>query len=95
MNTATKNTGLPAFTADLLENGGYLADNLFTDLWKQVGMKTLLNKSGFSKRSGPPISDLIYILILWVWLKKDSIAMFAQESLQYFSHAEKMHFMVR
>jgi SRSO17 transposase len=89
MNTATKNTGLPALTANLLEKGGYLADNLFADLWKQVGMKTLLNKSGFSKRSGTPISDLIYILILWIWLKKDSIAMFSQESLQYFSNAEK------
>jgi len=66
-----------------------LADNLFADLWKQVGMKTLLNRSGFSKRSGTPISDLVYILILWIWLKKDSIAMFAQESLQHFSKAEK------
>ncbi len=89
MNTATKNSGLPALTADLLEKGGYLADNLFADLWKQVGMKTLLNKSGFRKRSGTPISDLIYILILWIWLKKDSIAMFAQESLQHFSSVEK------
>ncbi|MCK5663364.1 MAG: hypothetical protein KAI17_07750, partial [Thiotrichaceae bacterium] len=74
MNTAIKNTGLPALTANLLEKGGYLADNLFADLWKQVGMKTLLNKSGFRKRSGTPISDLVYILTLWVWLKKDSIA---------------------
>jgi len=89
MNTATKNTGLPALTADLLEKGGYLADNLFADLWKQVGMKTLLNKSGFRKRSGTPISDLIYILVLWVWLKKDSIGMFAQESLLHFTSAEK------
>lgn len=89
MNTAIKNTGLPALTANLLEKGGYLADNLFADLWKQVGMKTLLNKSCFTKRSGTPISDLVYILTLWVWLKKDSIAMFAQESLKYFTHAEK------
>jgi len=89
MDTATKNTGLPALTADLLEKGGYLADNLFADLWKQIGMKTLLRKSGFSKRSGTPISDLVYVLILWVWLKKDSIAMFAQESLQHFTSAEK------
>jgi SRSO17 transposase len=89
MNTATKNTGLPALTADLLEHGGCLADNLFADLWKQVGMKTLLNKSGFKKRSGTPISNLIYILVLWVWLKKDSIAMFAQESLQHFTTTEK------
>jgi len=56
MNTATKNTELPTLTANLLDKGGYLADNLFADLWKQVGMKTLLNRSGFSKRSGTPIS---------------------------------------
>jgi SRSO17 transposase len=89
MNTATKKTGLPALTADLLEKGGCLADNLFADLWKQIGMKTLIHKSGFNKRSGTPISDLVYILILWVWLKKDSIAMFAQESLEHFAATEK------
>ena len=89
MNTATNTPELPALTANLLEKGGYLADNLFADLWKQVGMKTLLNRSGFKKRSGTPISEIIYILVLWVWLKKDSISMFAQESLEHFTHAEK------
>ncbi len=47
MNTATNNTSLPALTANLLEKGGCLADNLFADLWKQIGMKTLLHNSGF------------------------------------------------
>jgi len=89
MNTATNTPELPALTANLLEKGGCLADNLFADLWKQVGIKTLLNRSGFKKRSGTPISEIIYILVLWVWLKKDSIAMFAQESLEHFTHAEK------
>jgi hypothetical protein len=45
-----------------------------------MGMKALLNKAGFSKRSGTPIYELIYVLVLWVWLKKDSIGMFARES---------------
>jgi hypothetical protein len=53
---------------------------LFADLWKQMGMKALLNKAGFSKRSGAPIYELIYVLVLWGWLKKDSIGMFARES---------------
>ena len=88
-NTATNNTGLPALTANLLEEGGCLADNLFAKLWKQIGMKTLLHQSGFSKRSGTAISDIVYVLILWVWLKKESVALFAQESLQYFTSAEK------
>ena len=32
MNTATNTPELPALTANLLEKGGYLADNLFADL---------------------------------------------------------------
>jgi hypothetical protein len=36
-------------------------------------MKALLNKAGFSKRPGTPIYELVYVLVLWVWLKKDSI----------------------
>jgi hypothetical protein len=52
-------------------------------------MKALLNKAGFSKRSGTPIYKLVYVLVLWVWLKKDSIGMFARESLQHFTTAEK------
>jgi hypothetical protein len=54
-----------------------------------MGMKALLNKVGFSKRSGTPIYELVYVLVLWVWLKKDSIRMFARESLQHFTTAEK------
>ena len=89
MNTATKITELPALTADLLQSNSCLVDNLFADLWKQMGMKALLNKAGFSKRSGTPIYELVYVLVLWVWLKKDSIGMFARESLQHFTTAEK------
>jgi len=89
MNTATKIPGLPALTADLLQSNGCLVDNLFADLWKSMGMKALLSKAGFSKRSGTPIYELVYVLVLWVWLKKDTIGMFARESLQYFTTAEK------
>jgi hypothetical protein len=39
-----------ALTADLLQSNSCLVDNLFADLWKQMGMKALLNKAGFSKR---------------------------------------------
>jgi hypothetical protein len=30
-----------------------------------MGMKALLNKAGFSKRSGTPIYELVYVLVLW------------------------------
>ncbi|MDP3931200.1 MAG: transposase, partial [Methylococcaceae bacterium] len=42
----------------------------------------LLSRAGFNKRSGTPIHEVIYGLMLWIWLKKDSIGMFAREGLQ-------------
>ena len=89
MNTATKIPGLPALTEDLLQSSDCLVDNLFADLWKSMGMNTLLSKAGFNKRSGTPITELVYVLTLWVWLKKGTIGMFARESLRYFTTAEK------
>ena len=89
MNRDTSQLALPALTADLLRDGGLLVDNLFADLWKQVGMKTRLSRVGFSKRSGTPIDEWVYCLVLWVWLKAGSLGLFARESLQAFSEAEK------
>jgi hypothetical protein len=80
MHPDTKPTALPALTADLLRDGGCLIDNLFADLWKQVGMKTRLNRAGFRKRSGTPVHERVYCLMLWVWLKVDSIGLFARQS---------------
>ncbi|MGZ4954430.1 MAG: transposase [Methylobacter sp.] len=45
-------------------------------------MNTLLSRAGFNKRSGTPMHEVIYGLMLWIWLKKDSIGMFAREGLQ-------------
>ena len=89
MNRDTSPLALPALTADLLRDSGLLVDNLFADLWKQVGMKTLLNRVGFIKRSGTPMHELVYCLVLWVCLKAGSLGLFARESLQTFSEAEK------
>lgn len=57
-------------------------DNVFASLWKQIGMKTLLHRAGFKKRSGTAIDEVVYALSLWIWLKKESIGMFAREGLQ-------------
>jgi DDE superfamily endonuclease len=89
MNRDTPQSALPALTADLLRDSSLLVDNLFADLWQQVGMKTLLNRAGFSKRSGTPMPELVYCLVLWVWLKAGSLRLFARESLHTFSRAEK------
>jgi len=82
MNRATKIKELPALTIDFLSAKGVLIDNVFASLWRETGMKTLLSRAGFNKRSGTPMYEVIYGLMLWIWLKKDSIGMFAREGLQ-------------
>ena len=82
MNRATKIIELPALTVDLLKANGVLIDNVFASLWREIGMKTILNRVGFNKRSGTPMSDVIFGLMLWLWLQKESIGMFARECLQ-------------
>ncbi len=82
MNNASKLPALPALTVDLLQESGILIDNVFAKLWQQIGMKTILHRAGFNKRSGFPIGEVIFTLSLWLWLKKDSIGMFARDSLQ-------------
>jgi SRSO17 transposase len=85
MNHDTKQSALPALTADFLRSSGCLVDNLFAGLWKEVGMKALLSRVGFQKRSGTPVNEVMFCLMLWVWLKSNSVAMFARESMSTFS----------
>ena len=82
MNRATKIIELPALTIDLLKANGVLIDNVFASLWREIGMKTVLSRAGFNKRSGTPMSDVIFGLMLWLWLQKESIGMFARDCLQ-------------
>ena len=82
MNRATKIIELPALTVDLLNANGVLIDNVFASLWREIGMNTILRRVGFEKRSGAAMSEVIFGLMLWLWLKKDSIGMFARECLQ-------------
>jgi hypothetical protein len=46
-----------------------LIDNVFASLWWEIGMKTILSRAGFNKRSGTPISDVIFGLMCWRRLK--------------------------
>lgn len=89
MNPDTIQCILPTLTIDILDRTDLPVDNLFSRMWQQLGFKTLLNRSGFRKRSGTPASEVVYLLLLWVWLKVDSIAMFSKESLRSFSVAKK------
>jgi len=89
MNNSKKAPVLPTLTAQMLKKEGLLVDNLFADLWKQIGMKRLLDRVGFNKRSGIPVGKLVFTLILWVWLKKESISLFSKDSLKYIANHEK------
>jgi len=66
MNRATKIIELPALTVDLLKVNGVLIDNVFASLWREIGMKTVLSRASFNKRSGTPMSDVIFGLLLWL-----------------------------
>lgn len=89
MNHDTNASALPALTSDFLCHSDHLIDNLFSDLWKHVGMKTLLQRCGFRKRSGVDVNAVLYCLTMWVWLKSNSISLFARDSLCTFCAAGK------
>ena len=82
MNRATKIIELPALTVDLLKANGILIHNVFASLWREIGVKTILTRAGFNKRSGTSMGGVIFGLMLWLWLTKESIGMFARDCLQ-------------
>ncbi|MCG6202939.1 transposase [Psychromonas antarctica] len=89
MNSATKTLNLPSLTADLLSQTNLKIDNTFSSTWKSIGFNIMLRQAKFSKRSGTPVGDITYLLMLWVWLKVDSVAMFSRDALLSFSAAKK------
>lgn len=89
MNSATNTLNLPSLTADLLSQANLNIDNTFSTTWKRIGFNIMLRQAKFSKRSGTPVGDITYLLMLWVWLKVDSVAMFSKDALLSFSIAKK------
>jgi SRSO17 transposase len=89
MNSDTQQQALPSLTAEILHDPQYPVDNLLAKLWKQLGIEKLLVRSGIHKRSGIPASQVVYLLILWTWLKVSSIHVFSRESLKYFGKTNK------
>lgn len=88
MKRDTTKPNLPALTEDILTDPQVCADNLFADTWKILKMKSLLNKVGFKKRTGTPITEVVFLLLLWVWLST-SVRLFSRQSLKTFSDAKK------
>lgn len=62
MDPDTKCPVLPSITADLLAQSDIKIDNIFSETWQQLGLKSLLNRCGFKKRSGTQASEL-WVLI--------------------------------
>ncbi len=89
MNNAKFTAELPCLTSNILTHSNIKIDNLFSRMWGKLGVNTLLSQCGIKKRSGTPASEIVYLLMLWVWIKVDSVAMFSRESLQSFSSARK------
>ena len=89
MNHDTTTNALPALTSDFLHSSASLIDNIFADLWQQVGMKRLLVRCGFHKRSGVDVNSVLYCLTMWAWLKANSVSLFARDSLRMFCAAGK------
>jgi hypothetical protein len=53
------------------------------------GYPNLARTRRLKKRSGVPVADVIYVLLLWVWLKSTSIHVFSRDALQGFADARK------
>ncbi|MFT5813117.1 MAG: hypothetical protein ACI9VT_000857 [Psychroserpens sp.] len=64
MNYASKPLNLPSLTTDLLSQINLKIDNTFSSTWKSLRFNTMLRQAKFSKRSGTPASDVVYLLML-------------------------------
>ena len=89
MKSITQPSNLPDLTADILSNQLMPVDNIFARLWNTMRIPALLKRVGFEKRSGLKAHEVVYVLLLWTWLKAGSIYMFSRESLQSFANARK------
>ena len=89
MKSAIESIALPNLTADILSDPMMPVDNILARLWKTMSIPTLLAQAGFHKRSGLPAPNVVYVLLVWVWLKTSSIHLFARDSLQGFANASK------
>jgi len=89
MNNDTKPHLFPSLIDDVLKHPGHCVDNVFASVWKRLNFNSLIQRSGFKKRSGAPVIDSVFLLVLWKWIDVSSIAVFAKQSLKVFSEAKK------
>jgi len=89
MNHDTNKGLFPSLIEEVLEHPGQCVDNVFAEVWKGLKFNQLIHRVGFKKRTGVPIVDSVFLLVLWKWIDVSSIAVFARQSLQVFSAAKK------
>ena len=89
MNNDIETPVIPGLVRDLLTDNKTQPDNLVADLWKELGIGHLIKRAGFKKRTGLPIEQVIYLLMIWVWVNVDSIGMFARDMMQCFGVKNK------
>ena len=69
MNRDTKSPNLPSLIGDLFMAQGLQVDNLIAVVWTKMHITTFPHRAGFQKRSGLDVNQVIYLLLVWVWLK--------------------------
>ncbi len=89
MNNDTETYETPGLVSDLLTDKTSHSDTLIADLWKQLQFGQLIKRAGFKKHSGLPIEQVIYLLMIWVWVQADSIGMFANNIMRSFGCRNK------
>ena len=89
MDNVTSHRSIPSLVNDVLDHPAHCIDNIFTAAWKGLNLGKIIEKSGFKKRSGVPVTEAIFLLMLWKWINVSSIAVFCRRSLNTFSTAKK------
>lgn len=89
MNNDTNKRLLPSLIEDVLSDPGQCVDNVFAGVWKGLNLNNLILRTGFKKRTGVPVIEAIFLLVLWKWVDTSSISVFAKRSLKTFSDAKK------
>ncbi|GGX48718.1 IS4 family transposase [Saccharospirillum salsuginis] len=89
MNSRTRQPELPSLIRQVLHESQAFIDNVFANHWKQLNLNALVRKVGFNKRTGLPVTEVVFLLMVWRWLKVQSIAMFSRQGLDLFSQANK------
>ena len=89
MDNGIKSPKIPTLISNILTDGKCQADNLIADLWKTLNLTGLIKKAGFNKRTGLPIEQVVYLHIVWVWLKVESIGMFSKNMMECFGVKNK------